>query len=210
MEFDFRDLKKELRYKLLVSFVAPRPIALVSTLSSDGVVNAAPMSFFNVFGDEPPILVLGIQSRPDGRLKDTAKNIRDSGEFVVNLVDPTIQEQMVICSLDFPPEEDEVAAAGLTLAPSNVVRPGRIAESPASMECTLYQAIDFPNRSILLGEVQYMHVRDACIDPDTLRVRPENYSPVARLHGDFYVAASDQYELFRPSYEEWRAKNPSA
>lgn len=203
MEFDFTRIPAAERYKLLVSFVGPRPIALVTSRSTAGVPNAAPMSFFNVFAQTPPLLILGLQSRPDGVAKDTTRNILDTSEFVVNLVDEAIARQMVVCSVEFPPEVDEASVAGLSYHPSLTVAPGRIAEAPVAFECRLERSIGYPGRTIVFGEVQHMHVRDACIDPATLRVRPENYCPVARLHGDWYVSARDQYELPGMTYEAW-------
>jgi flavin reductase (DIM6/NTAB) family NADH-FMN oxidoreductase RutF len=204
MEFDFGRITAELRYKLLVSFVGPRPIALVTTLSPEGIVNAAPMSFFNVFAQSPPLLILGLQDR-EGVRKDTTRNILATREFVVNLVDEPIARQMVVCAVEFPPDVDEVRTAGFTLRPGVTIRPGWIAEAPVAFECRLERTVEFPGRWIVFGEVGYMHVRDACIDPVTLRVRPENYRPVARMHGDNYVVAKDWYMLRKLTYEEWYA-----
>src|SRR5262245_13140049 len=106
MEFDFTAIAAQLRYTLLCSFIGPRPIALVTTVGVDGVSNAAPMSFFNVFAQSPPLLILGLQDRPHGP-KDTTRNIRDTRELVVNLVDASLARQMVACSVDHPPEIDE-------------------------------------------------------------------------------------------------------
>ena len=197
MEFDFTAIGAELRYKLLCSFVGPRPIALVTTLGQDGVPNAAPMSFFNVFAQTPPLLILGLQDRPHGP-KDTTRNVRDTGELVVNLVDEAIARQMVACSVDHPPEVDEAEVAGFTWAASTAIRPARIAEAPVAFECRLERTVDYPGRCILFAEVVHMHVRDACIDARTLRVRPEDYRPVARMHGDWYVTAEDWYEMRKP------------
>ncbi|HXH01981.1 MAG TPA: flavin reductase family protein [Candidatus Competibacteraceae bacterium] len=203
MQFDFSRLSKQERYKLLVSFIVPRPIALVTTRSLSGINNAAPMSFFNVFGDDPAIIILGIQHRPDGRPKDTTQNIRDSGEFVVNLVDEPIAQKMITCSIEFPPDVDELKAAGLTLEPSVTIGPGWIAEAPAALECRTYQTLEFPSRSVIVGEVLYMHVHDRFIDPQTLRVRETEYNPLARLHADTYLLARRQFVLPRITYEEW-------
>ena len=203
MEFDFTSLSAAERYKLLVSFVGPRPIALVTSLSMDGVGNAAPMSFFNVFAQTPPLLILGLQGRADGGLKDTTRNILERGEFVVNLVDETIARQMVVCAIEFPSEVDEASVAGFTLEPSVTVAPRWIAEAPVAFECWLERSIDYPNRSIVFGEVSYMHVRDNCIDPATLRVRPDQYCPIARLHGDYYISARNQYLLRKLTFQEW-------
>jgi len=198
MQFDFGALPAEDRYRLLCSFVAPRPIALVTTVSREGRSNAAPMSFFNVFAQEPPIVILGLNARPDGSPKDTTINIRETGEFVVNLCDLSIAQKMVDCGIPFPRGVDEVEKSGLTLTPSLQVRPGRVQESPCSMECRLFQSIEFPRRSIVLGQVLQMHVRDDCLDEKGRYVRPETYQPLARLHGDNYIVADRQFVL-KPS-----------
>lgn len=195
MQFDFEDLPAKDRYRLLCSFVAPRPIALVSTCNAAGTANAAPMSFFNVFSQDPPILILGIQARPDGSEKDTTKNIRRNGEFVVNLCDMAIAQQMVDCGHPFDDSVDEIDVTGLTRVTSLKVAPPRIAEAPASMECRVYQCIEFPRRVIVLGEVVQMHVRDDCLDADGHYVRPEVYQPIARLHADNYLVADRQFVL---------------
>jgi flavin reductase (DIM6/NTAB) family NADH-FMN oxidoreductase RutF len=206
MDYDFTTLGPAERYKLLVSFVGPRPIALVASISPEGVGNAAPISFFNVFAQTPPLLILGLQDRPDGARKDTTRNILETGEFVVNLVDETIARQMVVCAVEFPPDVDEVRMAGLSLRSSVAVRPGWIAQAPVAFECRLERTVAYPGRWIVFGEVVHMHVRDACIDPATLRVRPENYQPVARMHGDNYVVAKDWQVLRKVTYEEWRTR----
>lgn len=195
MEFDFRALPEADRYRLLCSFVAPRPIALVTTVSASGLSNAAPMSFFNVFSHEPPIVILGLNARPDGSPKDTTLNIRETGEFVVNLCDLAIARQMVDCGISFPRGIDEVEKSGLTLCPSLQVLPGRVRESPCSLECRLHQTVEFPRRCIVLGQVVQMHVRDACLDERGRYVRPEAYQPLARLHADNYIVADRQFVL---------------
>lgn len=202
MEFDFTTLPEKDRYHLLCSFVAPRPIALVTTINEDGSPNAAPMSFFNVFAQEPPIIILGIQCRPDGSAKDTSANIRRTEEFVVNLCDMGIAQQMVDCGLNFPTGVDELEMTGLSLAPSLQVRPGRVAEAPSSLECRVSQIIEYPRRSIILGKVVQMNVRDDCLDDDGY-VRPDVYQPIARLHADSYIVADQQFEL-SPSFSSRR------
>jgi flavin reductase (DIM6/NTAB) family NADH-FMN oxidoreductase RutF len=156
------------------------------------------MSFFNVFSQDPPIVILGIQAKPDGTPKDTLVNIRETGEFVVNLCDLSIAQQMVDCGINFPRGVDEVEKSGLSLAPSLQVRPGRVHESPCSMECRLFQSIEFLRRSIVLGEVVQMNVRDDCLDAEAHYVRPEIYQPIARLHADNYIVADRQF-LLKPT-----------
>lgn len=205
MEYDFTALSKAEKYKLLVSFVVPRPIALVTSRCADGINNAAPISFFNVFSDEPPLLLLGIQHKPDGTPKDTTRNILETGEFVVNMVDESIARQMIVSSIDFPSDVDELAASSLTCAPSSQVVPGRILEAPAAFECRLERVVEYPKRAIVFGEVVNMHVQDAYIDTERLRVRSPEYCPISRLHADTYTSVRDQFELPRVSYEDWLA-----
>src|SRR5258707_10790569 len=130
------------RYKLLISLVIPRPIALVTTLSKTGLVNAAPFSFFNLFSESPPLAVLGLQVKPEGGLKDTAAHIRDRGEFVINLVDEALGAQMNQCAVDFPPEVSEIEAAKLNLLPSQKIKIPRIAEAPAALECRHFTTLE--------------------------------------------------------------------
>lgn len=135
LRFDFTELSAAERYKLLGGLVVPRPIALVTSHSPEGRVNAAPFSFFNVFAEEPPLVVLGLGISPRGGAKDTTLNIRDTGEFVVNLVDEPIAEAMNLCAIDFPPEISEVEVAGFDLIPSDGVAPPRIGQAPVGLEC---------------------------------------------------------------------------
>ena len=195
MEFDFRILQASDRYRLLTSFVVPRPIALVTTRALSGHDNAAPMSFFNVFAQEPPILILGIQGRSGGVEKDTTANLRRTGEFVVNMVDASIADRMIICGTSLAPEVDELKLAGLTAIPALQVDAARVAESPCAMECRVEQIIDYPGRAIVLGRVVQMHVRDDCLDAAGRYVLPEVYQPLARLHADNYIIPDRQFQL---------------
>lgn len=195
MNFDFTVLPEDDRYRLLTNFVGPRPIALVSTVDEQGRNNAAPMSFFNVFSHEPPILILGIQPREDGAPKDTVANLRRSGEFVVHMVDMAIAQAMLVTGRDVPPGVDEIALAGLTAVPSIQVAAPRIAESACAMECRVEQIIDYPRRAIILGRVVQMFVRDECLDAAGRYVDPATYQPIARLHMDNYITSDRQIVL---------------
>ncbi|MCZ8081165.1 MAG: flavin reductase family protein [Rhodobacteraceae bacterium] len=195
MNFDFTVLAEDDRYRLLTNFVGPRPIALVSTVDEQGRNNAAPMSFFNVFSHEPPILILGVQPREDGAPKDTVANLRRSGEFVVHMVDMAIAQAMLVTGRDVPPGVDEIALAGLTAVPSIQVAAPRIAESACAMECRVEQIIDYPRRAIILGRVVQMYVRDECLDAAGRYVDPATYQPIARLHMDNYVTSDRQIVL---------------
>ena len=204
MRFDLAELSAADRYKLLGGLIVPRPIALVTTRSADGRSNAAPFSFFNVFAEEPPLIVLGLGISPSGGAKDTTVNIRDTGEFVVNLVDEAIAEAMNLCAIDFPPEVDEIEVAGLALAPSDKVAPPRIAQAPVNLECRRYLTLQpARERYLVLGRVVMAHVRDGVVDPATLRVDRDAYAPIGRLFGGGYVRTHDLFEMPRLTYREW-------
>jgi flavin reductase (DIM6/NTAB) family NADH-FMN oxidoreductase RutF len=207
MRFDLAALSATERYKLLGGLVVPRPIALVTTQSPDGRVNAAPFSFFNVFAEEPPLVVLGLGISPVGGAKDTTVNIRDSGEFVINLVDEAIAEAMNLCAIDFPPEISEIEVAGLDLTPSQKVAPPRIAQAPVNLECRRYVTLEAAReRYLVIGEVLVAHVRDGLIDPATLRVDRDAYAPIGRLFGGGYVRTHDRFEMPRLTYRQWLEK----
>ncbi len=199
MHFKFSDLAPIERYKLLSSTVTPRPIAWVSTRSPDGTMNAAPFSFFNVFGEDPPIVGFSVNDRSPGDRKDTGRNIRAVPEFVVNLVDEDTLDQMNITAAEFPPDIDEFRASGLTPAPSLSISSPRRAESPVSRECTLFQMVPLgPHRSLFLGEVKYMHIRDdLVIDPARFYVDTQKIGLIGRAQGNSYIRTRDAFELKR-------------
>lgn len=176
------------RYRLLSAVVIPRPVAWVCTLGETGVVNVAPYSFFNVFGEAPALVVLGLQHRADGAPKDTTRNIRRSGEFVVNIATPALTGAMVATAAAYPPEAGEADALGLATAPSLKVAPPRLADAPVALECRRLTALTFgPTRELLVGEAVALHARPGLIDPDTLRVDWGGDYPVARLFADRYA-----------------------
>lgn len=204
MEIDFADLSGPDRYKLLSSTVIPRPIAFVSTRSTDGRDNCAPYSFFNCFAEKPATVVLGLQVRADGAVKDTATNIRETGEFVVNLVDRPIAEAMSTSAIDFDPDISEFDLTGLTRAPCRTVSAMRIAEAPVSFECRRTVILQLSTeRDIVVGEVQYMHVRDGLIDPETFRLDLSKYRIVGRLFADLYTPVETHFALERMTPEEY-------
>jgi flavin reductase (DIM6/NTAB) family NADH-FMN oxidoreductase RutF len=203
----FADLEARERYKLLCATIVPRPIALVTSVGSDGVVNAAPFSFFNVFSEDPPLIVLGLQHKPEEARKDTTRNIAETGVFVVNLVDEALAEGMNVCAIDFPPDVSEIEGAGLALLPGVDVAVPRIAQAPFALECRRTVSLAFgPQRELLVGEVIRLHAREGLIDPTRLRVDADAYHPVGRLFGDGYARQRDRFDLTRGTYEEWRAK----
>jgi flavin reductase (DIM6/NTAB) family NADH-FMN oxidoreductase RutF len=207
MELVLGDLSTEERYKFLTALVIPRPVAFVTTRDRNGVHNAAPFSFFNVFSEDPAIVVLGISVRPDGRTKDTLKNIREAGEFVVNMIDERVIDAMHICSADVPFGASEIDYADITLSDSRMVNIKRIAQAPVALECRVHSIHDFnERRALILGEVLCIHILDEIIDPKTRRVIPEMYSPIARLYGDHYAWLGQRYTKAIPSYEDVTAR----
>ena len=203
MDLILEDLSVQDRYKFLSAVVLPRPVAFVTTKDQDGLYNAAPFSFFNVFSEDPAIVVLGIGAKPNGRTKDTLKNIRDTKQFVVNMVDKSIIGAMHIASAEIPSDESEIDYAGITLADSQIINVQRIAEAPVSLECELFQVIELSERrSLVLGQVKSIHIDDAIIDPETKRLIPEKYSPIARLYGDYYAWLGTRYTKAIPSMED--------
>jgi flavin reductase (DIM6/NTAB) family NADH-FMN oxidoreductase RutF len=201
---DFAAIEPRERYKLLCATIVPRPIALVTTLNPDGGVNAAPFSFFNVFSEDPALIVLGLQHKPDHAPKDTTRNIARTGQFVVNLVDEALAEAMNITAIDFPPHESEIAAAGLELAPGHDVAVPHIVGAPFALECRREVSLVFgPGRELLVGEVLRLHARPGLLDTERMRIDASAYHPVGRLFADGYSRQRDRFDLARVSYEDF-------
>lgn len=199
MEIDLEGKYKDRAYQILVSLVTPRPIALVTSLSPDGKVNAAPFSFFNLMGAEPPIVAFAPGDREDGMPKDTARNVRSTHEFVVNLVDESIAEAMNKCAASLPYGASELEHAGLTPAPSKLVRPPRIFEAPASLECVEWGTLQIGANRLVIGLVKYLHVRDELFDVDSKRIHSEKLSIIGRMAAPhWYCRTRDRFEMIRP------------
>ncbi|WP_158742816.1 flavin reductase family protein [Acidisphaera sp. L21] len=206
MEFDFQTLSGKDRYKLLVATVVPRPIAWVVTQSASGVVNAAPYSFFNAIAGSPPLLAISIDGR-DGERKDTAVNIRHSGQFVVNLVNDAMSHDMVVTAIDFDPTVSETTEAKLATTPSIKIAPPRITASPVAFECEIFQTVELPgNRDLVLGHVVMMHVVDeAVMDAARCYIDTPKLDLVGRMHsGGWYSRTRDQFEIPRIDVADWK------
>ena len=188
--------------RVLTGVVVPRPIAFVSSVSSDGVVNLAPFSFFNAMAYDPATIVLGISRSAGWKAKDTLTNIEATGEFVVCAVVDEIAEAMNSTAAEFPADVDEFKIAGLTAKQSELVRAPLVAESPVNMECRLDQIVeigDGTNHAIVVGEILLMHIRDDIIDGH--RINHGRLKPVGRLAGSMYCKTDDVYEMVRPRYD---------
>jgi 2-nitrobenzoate nitroreductase len=194
------------KYWLITGSIGPRPIALVTTLSADGLCNAAPFSAFNYMGEEPPLFIIAIDRygeeshRPRER-KDTLVNILDRKEFVVNMVDESIATRMACCATDYPASVSEPQAVGLDLAESNVVRVPRIADAPISWECELFRTIEFSeHRTLVFGEIISMAFKDELLDEDRMRVHVDRFAPYGRLGGPNYARTTDRVQLRVPTF----------
>lgn len=189
-------------YKLIVGCVVPRPIAFVSSISPEGVLNLAPFSFFTVASANPPVICFSpIVRGGDGTRKDTLCNVEATGEFVVNVVSEDFATQMNVCSTEFPPEVDEFQASGLTPVPSDLVRPPRVAESRIHMECKLLQVLHVSPKplggSLVIGRVVRFHIDDAVFDD--FQIDPGRLKPIGRMGGPTYTRTTDRFEMPRPA-----------
>ena len=182
-------------YKLMTAIVVPRPIAWVTTLSTDGVVNLAPHSFYTVSCARPPI----IQFTSVGR-KDTLRNALDTGEFVVNLAYGPLLDAVNNSSAAFAADQSEPAQLGITMAPSEVVKPPRVADSPAAIECRLHSTHELGDSTIVLGDVVAFSVADEVLvdgHPEFTRL-----DPLARLGKNEWGVHTQVRSLTRPRTPE--------
>ncbi|MEZ5935625.1 MAG: flavin reductase family protein [Alphaproteobacteria bacterium] len=200
--FDFTAMAPRDCYKLLIGSVVPRPIAWVTSVSPDGVVNAAPYSFFNCLSSDPPILALGVENKPSQAFKDTAWNIRTTEQFTVNIVGDANMAAMNITATPFPPDIDELAIAGLTAVPGTSVVSPRIAEAPVSFECHRHTTIEVgKSREIILGRVLTAFIREDIVDPVRHHVDPRGLDAVGRMGGDGYARTRDYFDL--PTFKSY-------
>lgn len=192
-------------FHTLLSCVLPRPIALVSTISADGVRNLAPFSFFNAVGSNPPAVIFSPATKADGSRKDTVNNLRACPEMVVHVVPYAIREAMNQASAPYPPEVDEFERCGFTPLPSRFVKPARVAESAVHMECRLVRIVPVGegplSANICIGQILCFHVAEGyLLDNDTVDV--DNIDLIARMGGDWYATIRDRFELGKPPAPE--------
>ncbi|CDZ30140.1 flavin reductase family protein [Neorhizobium galegae] len=205
--FDFAKLNERERYKLLIGTVIPRPIALVTTVSTDGLPNAGPFSFFNVLTHDPAIVAIGVENYSDMRFKDTARNIRETGEFTVHICDNALVEQMEVCAIKFGPEIDEMEEAGLATVPGQMVRSPRILAAPAALECRRHTTLQVgPAREIILGEVLGVYVRSDTVNPSNLHIDQHLMDAVGRMGGHTYTRTRDQFDIKTLTPQEWESR----
>ncbi|MCC7428641.1 MAG: flavin reductase family protein [Alphaproteobacteria bacterium] len=215
MIYKTADIRDQDGYKLLVSLVVPRPIAWVTTVDDEGIVNCGPYSFFNAVSGDPPVVVIGIGAKTKSTIKDTGINIRANGQFVVNLVSEDLAEQMNLTAIDFEHGVDELKLAGLSTAPSAVVKPPRIKEARAALECERIAILEISaDRAIAVGKVVAFYIQDDCMqDPAKMYIDTPKLNLVGRMHGrGWYTRTNDRFLMERIDLGEWTKKhgNPPA
>lgn len=208
MQIDPSKQVKQDNYKLLIGSVLPRPIAFVTSVGEKGVVNAAPFSFFSVISVDPPMVSVTVNRNPGGTQKDTARNIAETGEYVIQTVEMANVEKVNQSSADFPPEISEAEAVGFDLLPGKKVNVPRIAQSKVQMECRLHRILPMggrgeqPDADLILGEVVLFHIQDDLYDEG--RIDTVKLDPVGRLAGVTYGKLGEMFSRPRLSYEEWQ------
>lgn len=204
MLLDFSTLDRRTAYFWMASTIAPRPVAWVSSVSATGIVNLAPFSFFQMITPLPPTLMICPQTNSDGSLKDTARNIRETGEFVVSLVSFPMVQQMNATSFAFDAGTSEFEQVGVVAAASHTVAPPRVAEAPMSFECRATSFVQYPDAAptcaIILGEVVAAHADPTIVGDDGI-IDPRRLDLVSRMGADWYgrTNSADNFSLGRPA-----------
>jgi flavin reductase (DIM6/NTAB) family NADH-FMN oxidoreductase RutF len=214
MNFELSKISGRETYSLLIGLVNPRPIALVTSLDLHGKLNAAPFSAYNYVGVDPAIIAIGVGNRPGPGVvgKDTAQNIRNTREFVVNVVNEEIAEKMNVCAIDFPPGINELNEAGFTTEPSTRISVPRITEAPASLECREYTTIEIGNSRVILGLVLAINVRDDLVDPKGPYIRSDELHTIGRMNGlgNYVRTRGAFFNMERINVKDWEGRHPKA
>ncbi|MCB9850856.1 MAG: flavin reductase family protein [Phycisphaerales bacterium] len=188
-------------YRLCITFVNPRPIGFISTISADGVRNLAPFSFFNMVNANPPVVIFCAGRTRDGGKKDSLVNVEDTREFVVAVVTAPMAEAMNQSSASYPPDVDEFSAAGFTPKPATIVQPALVAESPVNCECVLDRIVDYGDHpgasAVVFGRIVTIHVNDEYLADDGL-LDPEKLQTIGRMGRGTYARTTDRFDLPRP------------
>jgi len=202
MQIDIAKTSVQEAYQWMVSLVAPRPIAWVTTLSATGVINLAPFSFFNVFGANPPVVAISPTLKRDATKKDTLINIEHHREFVIHASTEQDIQAINASSASLPPEMSEVELAGKKTIPSAIVKVPRLADAPFALECKLRQIIPLGNGPIsgnlILGDVVMIHLDPSILDSHG-KVDPKRLRSVARLGGEHWCHSTDLFQMERPT-----------
>lgn len=203
LSFDPASLSTGTIYRLMISGIVPRPIAFVSTIDANRVVNLAPFSYFNAVSSDPPCLMFSVTRKNDGSKKDTLLNVESSRQFVVNTVSEWMAEPMNHCSGEYPFGVSELEKAGLSAVESTRVAPPRVKESPVHFECELERIVEIGEAkpgaaSIVIGRIVMIHAAEGAYDPDRGALRADALRPLARLGGLSYGRTREVFDLPRP------------
>lgn len=200
-KIDPKQISERENYKFLIGTIIPRPIAFVTSISEDGVVNAAPFSFFNIVSSNPPMISVSIQ-RKKGEPKDTARNIRAKEQFVVHIVDTENVEQVNKTAANLPPDESEIAVAGLSLVKSEKIDVPGVKEAKVRLECVLEKALELGGGDenagcdLIVGKVVYYHIEESLYEDG--RIDPKGLGAISRLAGNDYAKIGEQFTIERP------------
>lgn len=201
MDIQPAEVRPSFLYQHMIHCIVPRPIAWVSTVSSVGITNVAPFSFFSGVGARPPSLLFCPANDRDGKAKDTLRNLQDTGEFVVNIVPFAAAEQMNDSAAALPEDESEFDACGLSAVPGKVVKAPRVAESPVHFECTTMKVMSIGEgaggANIVIGRIVHIHIDDVVVGARDL-VDPDLLDAVGRMGGLSYCRTGDRFDLDRP------------
>jgi flavin reductase (DIM6/NTAB) family NADH-FMN oxidoreductase RutF len=204
MIFDFSKVTAKARYNLLIGTVVPRPIAWVTSGNANGSINLAPFSFFNVVGSDPGLVILSVGNHPD-RPKDTATNIDQRIDFVVNMVDESSSDAMSRSAIDFPDGVSEIDSLGLETVPSTFVETPRLKNAPAALECRKHSIIEIGRNRLILGEILALYIRDEFVlDSNRYHVDSSAMKLIGRMGGSGgYCTTDNGINITRLSYSEW-------
>ncbi|OBW53485.1 hypothetical protein A9986_15040 [Solibacillus silvestris] len=200
-KIDPKQISERENYKFLIGSIIPRPIAFVTSISEDGVVNGAPFSFFNIVSSNPPMISVSIQ-RKKGEPKDTARNIRAKEQFVVHIVDTENVEQVNKTAANLPPDESEIAVAGLSLVKSEKIDVPGVKEAKVRLECVLEKALELGGDDenagcdLIVGKVVYYHIEESLYEDG--RIDPKGLGAISRLAGNDYAKIGEQFTIERP------------
>ncbi len=200
-QIDPKQLSERENYKFLIGSIIPRPIAFITSMSEEGVVNAAPFSFFNIVSSNPPMISVSIQ-RKQGQMKDTARNIRANKQFVVHVVDEQNVEQVNETAANLPPEESEVTRADLTLVESTKIRVPGVKEAKVRFECELETALELggnggnPGCDLIIARIKYYHIEESIYMDG--RIDPVALTAISRLAGNDYAKIGEMFTIERP------------
>lgn len=201
LSIDPASLSERENYKFLIGSIIPRPIAFVTTISTNDILNGAPFSYFNIVSSDPPMISISI-ARPSGKQKDTARNIIESKEFVVHIVDEQNVEKINSTAANLPPDESEISLAKLTPVPSEKISVPGVKEAKIRMECILEHSLelgggaDSPSNDLIIGKVVQFHI-DSDIYKDG-RIDPKGLAAISRLAGNNYAKIGEIFEIERP------------